>query len=58
MTLLTLAEAVALSRLSTRTFNRRLADGSGPAVVRIGRRAFIRQSDFDTWIDRCATQPR
>ena len=50
--LLTLAEAAEAARMSRRTLESLIAQGSGPATVRIGRRMVrIWRTDLVTWID-------
>jgi predicted DNA-binding transcriptional regulator AlpA len=51
MRLITKQEAARRATLSLRSLDRRLADGTGPAVIRIGpRRVGIAESDFDAWL--------
>ena len=51
MRLITKQEAARRATLSLRSLERRLADGTGPAVIRIGpRRVGIDESDFDAWL--------
>lgn len=50
--LLTLAEAADLARMSRRTLESLIAQGTGPATVRIGGRMVrIWRTDLLTWID-------
>jgi predicted DNA-binding transcriptional regulator AlpA len=52
--LITKKEAAARATLSLRSLERRLAEGTGPAVVKIGpRRVAISEHDFDNWLARC-----
>jgi predicted DNA-binding transcriptional regulator AlpA len=58
MQLITKQDAARRATLSLRSFERRLAEGTGPAVIRIGpRRVAIAESDFDAWLAsrRCPT---
>jgi predicted DNA-binding transcriptional regulator AlpA len=51
MRLITKLEAARRATLSPRSLDRRLADGTGPALIRIGpRRVGIDESDFDAWL--------
>jgi excisionase family DNA binding protein len=45
-------EAAALAGISKRYMEMLIADGSGPAVTRIGRRVLIRDDRLREWIDR------
>lgn len=49
-TALSLNEAAKAAGISRKTLSRRIKDGSGPAIIRIGRRVVIRQSSFDQWL--------
>ena len=50
--LLTVAEAAALARMSRRTLEALIAQGAGPATVRIGRRMVrVWRRDLLSWID-------
>ena len=50
--LFTLAEAAEVARMSRRTLESLIAQGTGPATVRIGRRMVrIWRTDLLTWID-------
>jgi uncharacterized membrane protein len=51
--LLTKREAASRARISERTLERILANGSGPAVTRIAGRVLIREDYLTAWIDRC-----
>jgi predicted DNA-binding transcriptional regulator AlpA len=54
MQLITKQEAARRATLSLRSFERRLAEGTGPAVIKIGpRRVAISECDFDSWLARC-----
>ena len=54
MQLITKQEAARRATLSLRSFERRLAEGTGPAVIKIGpRRVAISERDFDCWLARC-----
>jgi hypothetical protein len=48
-------EAAAKVRINLRSLERRIEDGSGPRVTRIGRRALIREDHLVEWLDRCAS---
>ncbi len=50
--LLTEQDVAALTRLSTRTLERRRLDGTGPTFIKLGRRVVYRRQDVDTWIER------
>jgi predicted DNA-binding transcriptional regulator AlpA len=56
---LTLREAARICSVSVATLRRRIADGTGPAVVRpSARRIGIRASHLMAWLDRAAnTKP-
>jgi predicted DNA-binding transcriptional regulator AlpA len=48
-------EAAAAAGISLATLRRRIADGTGPRVVRVSvRRVGIRDRDFAAWLDQCA----
>ena len=50
--LLTIPEAAAVARMSRRSLEALIAQGSGPATVRIGRRMVrVWRRDLVTWID-------
>ena len=50
--LLTIPEAAELARMSRRSLEGLIAEGSGPATVRIGRRMVrIWRTDLLAWID-------
>lgn len=50
--LFTLAEAAGVARMSRRTLESLIAQGAGPATVRIGRRMVrIWRTDLLAWID-------
>jgi excisionase family DNA binding protein len=49
--LLTKREAATRARITERTLDRHIAAGSGPTLVRIGRRVLIRAEDIRNWID-------
>ena len=50
--LLTIPEAAALARMSRRTLESQIAQGTGPATVRISRRIVrVRRADLIAWID-------
>jgi prophage regulatory protein len=47
-----LSETAAAAGISLATLRRRIADGTGPRVVRLStRRVGIRESDFGQWLD-------
>ncbi len=53
MQLLTISEAAAKARISTRLLRQRIAEGQGPLVTRLGRgrsRVLIREDLLETWI--------
>jgi predicted DNA-binding transcriptional regulator AlpA len=51
MRLITKREAARRATLSLRSLDRRFADGTGPAIIRIGpRRVGIDESDFEAWL--------
>jgi excisionase family DNA binding protein len=52
---LTKPEAAARARVHLRTLERRIEDGTGPRVTRIGRRVLIREDHLAEWLDRCAS---
>ena len=48
-------EAAELANVSVATLRRRIADGTGPRVVRMStRRVGVRDSDFAAWLDQCS----
>jgi predicted DNA-binding transcriptional regulator AlpA len=50
-----LREAAAAAGISIATLRRRVADGTGPVIVRMSpRRVGVRDSDFVAWLDGCA----
>lgn len=50
--LMTITEAAEAARISPRTLQTALADGTGPATIRLGRRLVrIRRDDLATWIE-------
>jgi hypothetical protein len=52
---LTKAEAAAKARIHVRSLERRLENGTGPRVTRIGRRVLIREDHLAEWLDLCAS---
>jgi len=47
-------EAAEVLGISVATLRRRIADGSGPRVLRLSiRRVGILERDLDAWVDRC-----
>ncbi len=50
--LLTEQDVAALTRLSTRTLERRRLDGTGPTFIKLGRRVVYRRQDVDSWIEQ------
>jgi predicted DNA-binding transcriptional regulator AlpA len=51
MRLITKREAARRATLSLRSLERRLAEGIGPAIIRIGpRRVGIDEGDFEAWL--------
>jgi len=55
--LLTKSEAAKRARITERTLDRHIAAGSGPILVRIGRRVLVRADDMRAWIDQHAVIP-
>ena len=55
--LLTKREAAARARVSERTFERILANGTGPAATRIGSRVLIREDYLADWLDTHTEKP-
>jgi predicted DNA-binding transcriptional regulator AlpA len=54
MRLITKQDAASRATLSLRSFERRLAEGTGPAVTRVGpRRVAIAEDDFEAWLSSC-----
>jgi hypothetical protein len=51
--ILTKPEAAAKARIHLRSLERRIEDGSGPRLTRIGRRVLIREDHLAEWLDRC-----
>jgi predicted DNA-binding transcriptional regulator AlpA len=50
-----LREVAAATGISIATLRRRVADGTGPVIVRMSpRRVGVRDSDFVAWLDACA----
>jgi predicted DNA-binding transcriptional regulator AlpA len=50
-----LRETAAAAGISIATLRRRVADGTGPVIVRMSaRRIGVRDSDFVAWLDGCA----
>jgi predicted DNA-binding transcriptional regulator AlpA len=49
--LLDLDQAASLATCSRRTLEARIAAGTGPVVVRIGRLVRVRQGDLRDWLD-------
>ncbi|MDQ2801966.1 MAG: helix-turn-helix domain-containing protein [Pseudomonadota bacterium] len=62
MRLLTAAEAAAQARISVQLLKQQIADGTGPAVTRLGRghsRIFVPQDALEEWIrQRTTPAPR
>lgn len=48
---LTLQEAADMCRLSPMTVRRRMYEGTGPRVVRVGRRVVFRDIDMHKWME-------
>jgi predicted DNA-binding transcriptional regulator AlpA len=54
---LTLKEAARIASISVATLRRRIADGTGPAIVRPSiRRVGVRLSALAEWLDRASQQ--
>ncbi len=49
----TIDQAAAVANISPRTLKRRLANRSGPAVTKIGRRVVVRSDMLQAWLVRC-----
>lgn len=49
--LLTLDDAADLTSISRRTLEARIAAGTGPTTIRIGRLVRVRQGDLRAWLD-------
>lgn len=54
--LLTKDEAAARTRVSRRYLERRIAAGTGPEVMHIGRRVLVRSDALQAWLDGLAAQ--
>ncbi len=55
--LLTMDEAAKQARISRRYLNQRIADGTGPARVFMGRRPLLRSDAFQAWLEGLTEQP-
>jgi len=56
--LLTKDEVAARTRISRRYLDKRIAAGTGPEVVHVGRRALVRSDAFQAWLEQLsAPQP-
>lgn len=55
--LLTMDEAAKQARVSRRYLNQRIADGTGPARIFMGRRPLVRSDAFQAWLEGLAKQP-
>ena len=55
---LTKDEVASQARITRRYLDKRIADGTGPQVVRIGRRALVRADDFAAWLAWLTAQSR
>jgi len=49
----TIDQAAAAANISSRTLMRQLANRSGPAVTKIGRRVVVRSDMLQAWLERC-----
>ncbi len=49
----TINQAAAVANISSRTLMRQLANRSGPAVTKIGRRVVVRSDMLQAWLERC-----
>ena len=54
--LLTKDEAASQARISRRYLDKRIAAGTGPDVLHIGRRALVRSDAFAAWIEGLSAQ--
>jgi predicted DNA-binding transcriptional regulator AlpA len=52
MKLYTYVEIAAAARISISSLQRRIKDGTGPRVHRIGHRVLCNQADLDDWLSR------
>jgi hypothetical protein len=53
----TFDEAAAIAGISKRYLQLRIANGTGPDVTRIGRRAFVRDDRLAAWLDQLTVGP-
>lgn len=51
MSLKECADAPAGPRVSVRTMRQWVADGHGPHAFRVGARVFVRESDWNRWLE-------
>lgn len=54
--LMTKDEVAARTRISRRYLDKRIAAGTGPEVMHIGRRALVRSDAFQAWLELLAAQ--
>ena len=56
--LLTKDEVAKRTHISRRYLERRIADGTGPETLVVGRRVLVREDAFAAWIEGLAAQQR
>ncbi len=54
--ILTKDEAASRARISRRYLDKRIAAGTGPEVLHIGRRALVRSDVLQAWLERLTAQ--
>ncbi len=57
MVMLTRREAAARVKLHVRTLDCRIADGTGPAITKLGKRVLISEAALEAWIAAQTVQP-
>ncbi len=57
MNLLTIDEAARVNRVCRRTLERHIEAGTGPNIIRMGRRKFIDEADNVKWLESLRQAP-